>query len=59
MKTITVRSIPADDPPNPTGALYLDCSECGPLGLAQHQDDARDMAANHLDGHGIDTSKIR
>lgn len=51
MEPITVRTIPLG------GMRWLDCTECGPIGLAP-ADDAHCVAVHHLEGHGVDTTQL-
>lgn len=53
MKQITVRSIPADN-----GWQYLDCSECGPLGLVAYGQ-VHTVVADHMEEHGVNADELR
>jgi hypothetical protein len=58
VNTIVVRSIPMGDPENPSTLRYLDCTECGPLGITL-VDDVQRIAADHLETHGLDATELR
>lgn len=46
------------DPENPSTLRYLDCTECGPLGITL-VDDVQRIAADHLETHGLDATELR
>jgi hypothetical protein len=56
MEKITVRSFPVGD--REDGQFFLDCSDCGDLGLANTAIDARVWAMEHLEAHGINTDPL-